>query len=37
LFQDRLSKLAEHAAHVDMIIGAVAQHDAFEFIPLPEQ
>ena len=27
LFQDRLAKLAEHAAHVDMIIGAVAQHD----------
>ena len=27
LFQNRLTKLAEHAAHVDMIIGAVAQHD----------
>ena len=27
LFQDRLAKLTEHAAHVDMIIGAVAQHD----------
>ena len=26
LFQDRLAKLAEHAAHVDMIIGAIAQH-----------
>ena len=27
LLQDRLPKLAEHAAHVDMvIIGAVAQH-----------
>ena len=26
LFQDRLAKLTEHAAHVDMIIGAVAQH-----------
>jgi len=26
LFQDRLAKLAEHAAQVDMIIGAVAQH-----------
>ncbi len=27
LFKDRLAKLAEHAAHADMIIGAVAQHD----------
>ena len=27
LFQDRLAQLAEHAAHVDMIIAAVAQHD----------
>ena len=27
LLQDRLAKLTEHAAHVDMIIGAVAQHD----------
>ena len=27
LFQDRLAKFTEHAAHVDMIIGAVAQHD----------
>ena len=27
LFQDRLAKLTEHAAHVDMIMGAVAQHD----------
>ena len=27
LFQDRLAKLTEHAAHVDMVIGAVAQHD----------
>ncbi len=27
LFQDRLAKLAEHAAHVDMITGAIAQHD----------
>ena len=26
LFNDRLTKLTEHAAHVDMIIGAVAQH-----------
>ena len=26
LFQDRLAKLTEHAAHVDMIIGAIAQH-----------
>ena len=26
LFQDRLAKLTEHAAHVDMIIGAVAQY-----------
>jgi hypothetical protein len=26
LFQDRLAKHTEHAAHVDMIIGAVAQH-----------
>ena len=27
LSDDRLAKLAEHAAHVDMIIGALAQHD----------
>jgi hypothetical protein len=27
LLQDRLAKLTEHAAHVDMIISAVAQHD----------
>jgi len=27
LFQDRLAKLTEHAAHVDMVIGATAQHD----------
>jgi hypothetical protein len=27
LFQDRLAKLTEHAAHVDMIVGAIAQHD----------
>ena len=27
LFQDRLAKLTEHAAHLDMVIGAVAQHD----------
>jgi hypothetical protein len=27
LFQDRLPKLTEHAAHPNMIIGAVAQHD----------
>ena len=33
LLQDRLAKLAEHAAHVDMVVG----HDAFEVIPLPEQ
>ena len=26
LFQDRLAKLTEHAAHTDVIIGAVAQH-----------
>ena len=26
LLQDRLAKLTEHAAHVDMVIGAVAQH-----------
>jgi len=26
LFQDRLSKLTEHAAHVEMISGAIAQH-----------
>ena len=26
LFQDRLAKLTQHAAHVDMIIAAVAQH-----------
>ena len=26
LFQDRLTKLTERAAHVDMVIGAVAQH-----------
>jgi hypothetical protein len=27
LFQNRLAKLTAHAAHVDMIIGAVTQHD----------
>ena len=27
LLHDRLAKLTEHAAHVDMIVGAVAQHD----------
>ena len=27
LFQDRLAKLTEHAAHADVIVGAVAQHD----------
>jgi hypothetical protein len=27
LFQDRLTMLHQHAAHVDRIIGAVAQHD----------
>src|SRR5688572_6111601 len=27
LFEDRLAKLTEHAAHVDMVIGAIAQHD----------
>jgi hypothetical protein len=27
LFQDRLAKLTEHAAHVDMVIGAIAQQD----------
>jgi hypothetical protein len=27
LFQERLAKLTEHAAHVDMVIGAVTQHD----------
>ena len=26
LFQDRLANFAENAAHVDMVIGAVAQH-----------
>ena len=26
LLKNRLPKLTEHAAHVDMIIGAVAQH-----------
>ena len=26
LFQDRLAKLTEHAAHVDMMTGAIAQH-----------
>jgi hypothetical protein len=26
LFQDRLAKLPEHAACVDMIIGGIAQH-----------
>jgi hypothetical protein len=26
LFGDRLAKLTEHAAHLDMIIGAIAQH-----------
>ena len=28
LFQARLAKLTENAAHVDMITGAVAQHEA---------
>ena len=27
LLQDRLARLTEHAAHVDMITGAIAQHD----------
>src|SRR5688500_4038979 len=27
LFQERLAKLTEQAAHVDMLIGAIAQHD----------
>jgi hypothetical protein len=27
LLQGHLAKLTEHAAHVDMVIGAVAQHD----------
>ena len=27
LLQDRPAKLTEHVAHVDMIFGAVAQHD----------
>jgi len=27
LFRDRLAKLTEHPAQVEMIIGAVAQHD----------
>jgi hypothetical protein len=27
LLKDRLAKVTEHAAHVDMIIGAIAQHD----------
>ena len=27
LFQDRLAKLTEHAPHVDILIGAIAQHD----------
>jgi hypothetical protein len=26
LFQDRLTKLTEYTAHLDMIIGATAQH-----------
>ena len=26
LLQDRLAKLAEHAAHLDMVCGALAQH-----------
>ena len=26
LFQDRLAKLTEHAAHLDMVCGALAQH-----------
>jgi hypothetical protein len=26
LLQNRLAKLTEHAAHVDMISGAIAQH-----------
>jgi len=27
LLQDRLAKLTEHAAHADVIFGAIAQHD----------
>ena len=27
LLQDRLAKLTEHAAHVDMMTGTIAQHD----------
>jgi hypothetical protein len=27
LFQDRLSKLTEHSAHVEMISAAIAQYD----------
>jgi hypothetical protein len=26
LLQDRLAKLTEHAAHVHMMVGAIAQH-----------
>jgi hypothetical protein len=26
LFEDRLAQLTEHAAHADVIVGAVAQH-----------
>jgi hypothetical protein len=27
LFQHRLAKFTEHAAHAEMVIGAIAQHD----------
>ena len=35
LFQDRLAKLTEHAAHVDTVIGAIAQH-SLRFAPVAQ-
>src|SRR5688572_33267201 len=35
LAQDRLAKLAEHAAHVDMVSGAIAQH-GFRVAPVAQ-
>ena len=35
LFQDRLAKLTQHEPHLDMIIGAFAQH-GLRVTPVPE-
>ena len=35
LFQDRLAKLTEHAAHVDMIISAQSRSTASGSLPSP--